>query len=189
MIRKLLMGVALMTAALSALPAGARSYAEDRAEIEDLMTRYLFALDGRDPEAYAATFAPDGSVVFARGEIKGRDAIVEMVRTLDRNGGFTGEERSFPGSARPTPVVRHMVTSTMIEVTGDTAKAYSYWFQVSTVNYRRIPEVLGFGHYEDDLVRVDGKWRFKRRQVFNETLDSRRARPDQYPFKQAGNHP
>jgi hypothetical protein len=162
------------------------SFADDRAEIDNLLTRYLFAFDGRDPEAYAATFTPDGSVVFVRGEVKGREALEQMVRTIDLMGGLTGEERSFPGSTRPVPVVRHLVTSTMVEVDGDTAKAYSYWFQISTANYRRLPEVLGFGHYEDDLVRLDGKWLFQRREVFNETLDSRRASPDQYPFKQTG---
>ncbi|MEI9850503.1 MAG: nuclear transport factor 2 family protein [Sphingomonas sp.] len=183
--RQILLAASLMAAAVPSAPAAAGpSFGEDRAEIENLMTRYLFALDGRDPETYAATFAPDGSVVFVRGEIKGREALAEMVRNLERIGGFTGEERSFPGSAKAPPVVRHMVTSTMIEVDGDKAKAYSYWFQISTVNYRRTPEVLGFGHYEDDLVRIDGAWRFQRRQVFNETLDSRRSKPDQYPFKQ-----
>ncbi len=160
------------------------SLGDDRAEIDSLMARYLFALDGRDPEAYAATFTPDGAVVFAAGELKGREALSGMIRDLDLRGGFTGEERAFPGSTRPAPLVRHMVTSTMLEVDGDAAKAYSYWFQVSTVNFRRLPEVLGFGHYEDDLVRLDGKWLFRRRQVFNETLESRRARPDQYPFRQ-----
>ena len=36
------------------------SYAEDRAEIEDLMARYLFAMDWGDFDAYAATFTEDG---------------------------------------------------------------------------------------------------------------------------------
>jgi hypothetical protein len=26
----------------------------------------------------------------------------------------------------------------------------------------------GFGHYEDDLVKVDGEWLFARRRIYNE---------------------
>ena len=35
------------------------SYAQDRAEIEDLMARYLFAMDWADYEAYAEMFTAD----------------------------------------------------------------------------------------------------------------------------------
>ena len=36
------------------------SYAEDRAQIEDLQARYMFALDFRDLDKYASTFTEDG---------------------------------------------------------------------------------------------------------------------------------
>jgi len=36
------------------------SYAEDRAAIEDLQARYLFALDFHDPDLYVSTFTEDG---------------------------------------------------------------------------------------------------------------------------------
>ena len=35
-------------------------YASDRAEIADLMARYLFAMDYNDYDAYAECFAEDG---------------------------------------------------------------------------------------------------------------------------------
>jgi len=44
------------------------SYAEDRAKIEDLQARYMFALDFGDAETYAATFAEDGVLDFGMGE-------------------------------------------------------------------------------------------------------------------------
>jgi hypothetical protein len=40
--------------------AAGTSYGEDRAQIEDLQARYLFALDFHDPQLYASTFTPDG---------------------------------------------------------------------------------------------------------------------------------
>jgi hypothetical protein len=32
-----------------------------------------------------------------------------------------------------------------------------------------------YGHYQDELRRVDGEWRFTRRQIFNEQRDSMAA--------------
>ncbi|HTY94041.1 MAG TPA: nuclear transport factor 2 family protein, partial [Steroidobacteraceae bacterium] len=54
-----------------------RNYAQDRAEIEDLQARYLFALDWEKPELYAQTFTSDGVLVWAGGTVKGRAAIVK----------------------------------------------------------------------------------------------------------------
>jgi len=34
-----------------------------------------------------------------------------------------------------------------------------------------------FGTYEDELVRVDGRWLFKRRKIYNEFLDGRHSGP------------
>ena len=51
------------------------SYAEDRAAIEDLQARYLFALDFHDPDLYVSTFTEDGVLDYGSGEVKGRQAI------------------------------------------------------------------------------------------------------------------
>jgi len=54
-------------------------YGDDRALIEDLQARYLFAFDFGDPEGYAGTFAPDGILDFGQGEVKGREAIAKFI--------------------------------------------------------------------------------------------------------------
>ena len=78
-------GVAVCGALAAASASAEGSYAEDRAKIEDLQARYLFALDFRDAEAYAATFAEDGVLDYGAGKIKGRQAIREMVAGLRAN--------------------------------------------------------------------------------------------------------
>jgi len=65
-------------------PDYAPSYARDRAEIEDLMARYLFAIDYADWDAYVETFAPDGELTFASGTSNGRTAIREAVTRFDQ---------------------------------------------------------------------------------------------------------
>ncbi len=48
------------------------SYADDRAAIEDLMARYLFALDWNDFETFGQTFTEDAEFEYARGKARGR---------------------------------------------------------------------------------------------------------------------
>ena len=53
-------------------------YAEDRAEIEELMACYLSALDWGDGDAYAACFTEDGEIYWARETTRGRAALKAM---------------------------------------------------------------------------------------------------------------
>ena len=57
------------------------SYGEDRAQIEDLQARYLFALDFNDPKLYASTFTPDGVLDYGSGEVK---VVLHQAQDLQR---------------------------------------------------------------------------------------------------------
>ena len=59
--------------------ATSKNYGEDRAQIEDLQARYLFALDFHDPKLYASTFTPDGVLDYGEGDVKGREAIMKVI--------------------------------------------------------------------------------------------------------------
>ena len=54
-------------------------YGDDRALIEDLQARYMFAFDYGDPDGYSGTFTPDGTLDYGGGEIKGRKAIADFI--------------------------------------------------------------------------------------------------------------
>jgi hypothetical protein len=60
----------------------AGSYADDRSAIEDLQARYLFALDFHDPDLYVSTFTGDGILDVGSGEIKGRQAIRDVIARM-----------------------------------------------------------------------------------------------------------
>src|SRR5439155_17413149 len=60
----------------------ASSYAEDRAAIEDLQARYLFALDFHDPDLYVSTFTEDGILDYGSGDVKGRQAIKDVIARM-----------------------------------------------------------------------------------------------------------
>ena len=144
------------------------TYASDRAEIIDLMGRYSHALDFGDAETFASTFAPDGIFNWARGEVVGREAIRDWLASGEYNLVRDAEEAKWPATTR------HYITNQAIKVEGDTAKAVSYWFQARNPTASRSETVWGmFGHYEDELVKIDGKWYFKYRMIYNEGLEGR----------------
>lgn len=151
-----------------AMPATAQqydnNYANDRAQIEDLQARYLFAFDWHDADTYASTFTEDGILDFAGGVLQGREAIrndiAEFGEMLRRRNEALEPERP----AR----LRHYISNVIIKIDGDTATSRSYWWEFNNDQRERTPYVGAYGHYEDELVKVDGQWLFSKRKIYNE---------------------
>ena len=161
------------TAAMPAMDMAAVRYAADRAEIENLQARYLFALDWQDPEAYASTFAPEGVLDWAGGVVNGREAIRKEVVGMRA----TFAKRAANEAPKRPSRLRHMITSVVLKIDGDKAASRSYWFEIDNNTSTRAPIVSGYGHYDDELRKVDGRWLFTRRRINNEAMDSRAAGP------------
>ena len=139
--------------AAAALACGASiahaGYGDDRALIEDLQARYLFAFDFGDPEGYAGTFAPDGILDFGQGEVKGREAIAKFIADGRKR---TEEARAkTPAGERPS-IGRHVINNMVIKIDGNKAHGVAYWTHMTSGSNGR-GTVDFFGHYEDDLVR------------------------------------
>jgi uncharacterized protein (TIGR02246 family) len=165
--------------------AGEGSYAEDRAKIEDLQARYLFALDFRDPDAYAATFTEDGVLDYGAGKIQGRAAIREMVARMRAN---DERQRTEDTSGLRPAAGRHNIANVVLEIDGDRARGTAYWFHMGNANSERRAQLNSFGHYEDELVRVDGEWLFSLRKIYNEQVPEWVAGP-QNPVAHPGDGP
>lgn len=153
-----------------------KNYARDRAEIEDLQARYLFALDWQDGPAYAATFTEDGVLDWAGGVVKGRAAIEKEVAGM--RAAFARRE-AVDAPRRPARL-RHFITNIVIKVDGDRATGRAFWFEFNNDTRDRWPYTGGYGHYEDELRRVNGHWLFSKRKIYNEFLENRIA-PDKNP--------
>lgn len=138
------------------------TYGEDRAAIEDLQARYLFALDFHDPDLYVSTFTEDGILDYGSGEVKGRQAIKDVIAGMPQPRAVEGKRA---GAAR------HNISNIVIKVEGNTAKSASYWFHYSNDNPDRRGVFDGFGHYEDELIKVNGQWLFTKRKIYNEGRD------------------
>src|SRR5499426_4871820 len=87
----------LLVTSMTSTAAGT-SYAEDRAAIEDLQARYLFAMDFGDPDLYVTTFTEDGILDVGSGEIKGRKAIHDVIAKMLNS--RTSENGLRPASGR-----------------------------------------------------------------------------------------
>jgi uncharacterized protein (TIGR02246 family) len=143
------------------------TYAEDRAKIEDLQARYLFALDFRDAEAYAATFTEDGVLDYGAGKLVGREAIRNMVAGMRTN----AERQGAADTSGQRPAAgRHNISNIVVTIIGDRATGTAYWFHMGNANPERRAQLNSFGHYEDELVKVDGEWLFSLRKIYNEQV-------------------
>jgi len=153
----------------------ASGYAEDRAAILQLEADYLFALDWGDPDSYAALFAPEGVLEWAGGTAVGPEAIHRELgvykEAIKQYYGETNE------AGQPI-VLRHFITNQSIHVQGDRAKGRVYWFEMANNTPDNSPKIGSYGHYEDEMRKVDGVWKFVSRKIFNEQLPGRGAGPD-----------
>lgn len=119
---------------------------EDREAIRHLMAVYNINGDRGRVAALGEAFAEDGVIEFSGETTQGRAAIVaRLSQGATRNPALE--------------LSRHHLTSSLIELEGDTATARSY-FQVLTNQ-----GLDHHGHYADRLVRTAEGWRIAHRSV------------------------
>jgi len=150
----------------------APSYAQDRAEIEDLMARYLFAIDYFDWDAYVATFAEDGELEFASGTSRGRAAIRAAVTSFAE-----GIGRFYHTEDGKMAILRHVVLQSSIRVEGNRAWGRSLWLEMANHGPEDTMKMGTYGIYEDEFSKVDGHWLIAKRRVLNEFIAGRRSGP------------
>lgn len=163
--RKKFVTVALAAMMVAAVPGAAIAsdadivrQAEDRAQIETLMWNYVRAIDSFNPDAYVNVFTPDG----AFGATKGSEALRKMVGDLKKS----QDDRRAKGEK--ILAMHHIVTNASIEfVDKDHARYRYYWMTVfgGAAGVEPAPRVAAVGRGVDDVVRVNGKWLIKTRNV------------------------
>lgn len=135
--------------------------AHARSQIEDLMWRYVRALDSFDPDAYASVYTEDGQFRSGANATQGRAALQEMVANL-RSG---REQRAADGEA--VAPLQHVIANSKLEFIGENeARMHSYWMTIAgSTGPGTRPNVLAAGRGVDHLVRIDGQWLIKSRDV------------------------
>lgn len=127
---------------------------EDRASIEDLFTRYLWAYDCNDEVEFLAIFAEDALVV-GRGKLyRGRDAILSWFRYLIAMRETEGDD-----------IWMHEASQFRFVPGGDNCIVYAYATHFNTKADHVTRGVRSLGYFVCECVRAGGEWKFRRLSI------------------------
>jgi predicted SnoaL-like aldol condensation-catalyzing enzyme len=129
----------------------------DRMAIEDLMWRYVRAADTLDAQAYAQVFTADGRF----NDVAGRDALHSMIAGMAEGQAQRRAEGALAGN------MYHIMANQRIEfLSADHARVHYYWQTMFAGNdLANPPRIAAGGRGVDDVVRVDGEWLIRSRNV------------------------
>lgn len=128
--------------------------------IENLIYTYAELIDAGQLEAVAELFreaevhAPE---VGGKPSV-GFDAVLHTYRAATRIYPDTG-----------TPKTRHLTTNVIVEVEGEQARARSCYTVLQATDELPLQAIIA-GRYHDEFKKVDGQWRFSKRNMFVDML-------------------
>jgi SnoaL-like domain len=138
------------------------TYTADRLMIEDVLVRYATAHNTTEPALYREVFTKDAKIMTTDGFVvlDGLDAILKSVET--------DKERFNPqykAGETHYGTMRHIITNVVVTIKGNTAKTTCYLLNTAMNTTAGKPEILGMGRYEDELVKLDGRWLISKRAM------------------------
>lgn len=137
-----------------AAPARSNGWLLDRAEIGDMISRYYDNLGRGTAESYAAYYADDAELMLGSQTFKGKERITAAYRAA---GGDGSRRRAFAFNV--------LLSNLVVDVRGDTARASMIFSEIITDKAGDPPRLLVQGREYDELVKRDGVWLFRKRQI------------------------
>jgi uncharacterized protein (TIGR02246 family) len=133
---------------------GSSVSAADKIEIHELLARYAWSFDTADVEGFVSCFAPDAVMcedVFEDVDRwVGHDQIRSMAQHFFSMPGFGGRQ--------------HHVSQILIDGSSDRCRVRAFIIVVEPREGE--PCAVPFaGHYDDVVVKIDGRWLFQERLV------------------------
>ena len=132
---------------------------EDRIAVDDVMARYVWAVDSLDPDGYVGVFTED-AVIDSNGSIsKGRAEIRKIVT------GLIQRRDDNKAKGLPTANLYHVISSVRITFpkSGE-ALHQSYWQTVRRDKDGKM-SAAAMGRSEDRLVKRNGTWLIQWRKL------------------------
>jgi uncharacterized protein (TIGR02246 family) len=151
--------IALLIAPVLVNAQGTLGTYEDRIAVEDVMARYVWAVDSLDPDGYVAVFTED-AVIDANGNIsKGHREIRQIVTSLIQR----RDDNKAKGL--PTSNLYHMTSNVRITFPKPGEAVHqSYWQTVRRAKDGTMT-AAAMGRSEDRLVKRNGKWLIQSRTL------------------------
>ena len=128
----------------------------DRAEVDDLLERYYANFGKAEGEAFGSFYAEDAEFVLGGKVSKGREAIAGVYKNV----GASGQN---PAAGRFSFNV--LLTNKVITVHGDKATAQMIFTEIVMDTASAPPRLLTQGREYDNLAKINGHWRFTKRQI------------------------
>ena len=132
---------------------------EDRIAVEDVMSRYVWAVDSLDPEGYVAVFTEDATIDSNGSISKGHEEIRKIVT------GLIQRRDDNKAKGLPTSNLYHVISSVHITFPKPGEALHrSYWQTVRRDKDGRMI-AAAMGRSEDRLVKRNGKWLIQWRKL------------------------
>ena len=129
----------------------------DRIQIEDILIRYYVDISAGSGHNLSQYFVED-AVFDVNGMIaKGREAIAKMYGGLDEDNAHVGSR------------LHMLLNNPIITVNGDTATVWAIWSGVLNSDMTKPPVIVDQGREYSELVKIKGKWYFKKRYITSDS--------------------
>lgn len=129
----------------------------DRIQIEDILIRYYVDISAGSGHNLSQYFVED-AVFDVNGMIaKGREAIAKMYGGLDEDNAHVGSR------------LHMLLNNPIITVNGDTATVWAIWTGVLNADMTKPPVIVDQGREYSELVKIKGKWYFKKRYITSDS--------------------
>ena len=127
----------------------------DRAQIQDLITRYYYNFGNTNPESFSDFYADDAELILGATHYKGKDGIAKAYRLAGRAGGPPRKAYSFNVT----------ISNPLIVVHRDAATSQLIFTEFLIEKQGDAPRVTTQGREYATFVKVHGQWRYKTRQI------------------------
>lgn len=124
----------------------------DRAQIQDLITRYYYNFGRSKPESFSDFYADGAELILGNTHYKGKAGIA---KAYGGGGGPSRNAYSFNVT----------ISNPLIHVHGDRATSELIFTEYLIQKQGDAPRVIAQGREYATFVRVNGEWRYKTRQI------------------------
>jgi ketosteroid isomerase-like protein len=153
---------ALSVACCLALTAGPAAWAQEataktlveRAQVQDLITRYYYNFGKESARSMPDFYADDAELILGDTHFKGKDGIA---KAYSHPGGDSPMSKAYSFNVT--------ISNPLIVVHGDTATAELIFTEYLIDKQGEAPHIRTQGREYSTFVKVDGKWRYKTRQI------------------------
>jgi len=152
------LGIALGVALLAGATAGAEEITAktlvDRAQIQDLITRYYYNFGRENAESFTDFYADDAELILGNTHFKGKEGIA----------------KAYTRGSAPSPMAKAYsfnvtISNPLIIVHGDTATSQLTFTEYLIDKQGEAPHITTQGREYATFTKVGGKWRYRTRQI------------------------